>query len=303
MQTPTDHRPAAVPDVHSGTWPADGVAVRPTDRRPADRPVWRVGDIDFSRADRRHRGNTTLFYVLTGASFVESGSDLYTRNLLTYYRGDPSIADWLSHAWEPEELQHGAALRAYVEAVWPEFDWDRAYRGFMAEYSRAASPEAFEATPHLELAARCMIETGTASLYRMLYDYVQEPVLRQVLGHIRDDEINHYKHFLHFFRTGRQRELGGALKVAWAIGRRVRESRRDDAWIAFRHAFEVSHPGRRCQRSDFDQWQAQLQAILRSAFPFRMAAEMLVAPLALSPLARRLARRATEAGLRHLLFA
>jgi hypothetical protein len=34
-----------------------------------------------------------------------------------------------------------------------------------------------------------------------------------------------------------------------------------------------------------------------------MAAEMLVAPLALSPLARRLARRAAEAGLRRLLLA
>jgi hypothetical protein len=303
MQTPTDHGPAADSGVESGAWPASGSVVRPAVRPSRHRPVWRVGDIDFSRADRRHRDDTTLFYVLTGASFVESGSELYTRNLLTYYRDDPPIADWLSNAWEPEELQHGAALRAYVQAVWPEFDWQRAYGGFMAEYSQAASPEAFEATRRLELAARCMIETGTASLYRMLYEYVQEPVLRQVLGHIRDDEVGHYKHFLRFFRASQPRQFGGALRVAWAIGRRVRESRSDDAWIAFRHAFEVRNPGRRCQRSDFDRWQDQLNAIVRRAFPFRMAAEMLVAPLALSPLARRLARRAAEAGLRRLLLA
>ena len=266
---------------------------------PSARPVWRVADIDFARADLRHRDDTTLFYVLTGASFVESGSELYTRNLLTYYRDDAQIAAWLGGVWEPEELQHGAALRAYVEAVWPEFDWQEAYRGFMAEYSQAASPEAFEATPRLELAARCMIETGTTSLYRMLHEYAEEPVLREVLAHIRDDEVNHFKHFLGFFRAQPGRE--GRLKVAWAIGRRVRESRSDDAWIAFRHAFEVRNPGRRCRRDDFDRWQSELRTIMRRTFPFRLAADMLLAPLALPVLFRRLARRVTEAGLRRVL--
>jgi len=281
----------------------------PTDTRAADRtgpgtrPSWRLSDIDLASAGSRHRADTTLFYVLTGASFVESGSELYTRNLLTYYRDDAQIADWLSNEWEHEELQHGAALRAYVATVWPEFDWNKAYQGFLAEYSLLASPDAFEATPQLELAARCMIETGTASLYRMLYDYAQEPVLRQVLGHIREDEVRHYKHFLLFLRQHQAREGRRVLKLAWAIGRRVRESQAGDAWIAFRHAFEVRHPGRRCERSDFDQWQAQVQAIVRRAFPFRMAAEMLVAPLALPVVIQRLARRAAEAGLRRLLFA
>ena len=70
-----------------------------TDSRTAvggDRPRWRLSEIDFPRADFRHRADTTLFYVLTGASFVESGSALYTRNLLTYYRDHGAIADWLT---------------------------------------------------------------------------------------------------------------------------------------------------------------------------------------------------------------
>ncbi len=271
-------------------------------RRPA-RPLWRVSEIDFARADGRHRADTTLFYLLTSASFVESGSDLYTRNLLTYYRDDAPIADWLSNEWEPEELQHGAALRGYVQAVWPEFDWRRAYQGFLAEYSRAASPEAFEATPNLELAARCMIETGTTSLYRMMHEYAQEPVLRQVLANIGNDEVSHYKHFLGFLRAGQAREGRRPLKVAWAIGRRVRESRSDDAWIAFRHAFEVRNPGSACRRSDFEQWQSGVRTIMERTFPFRMAADMLVAPLGLPVLIRRLARRAAEAGLRRVFLA
>jgi hypothetical protein len=137
----------------------------------------------------------------------------------------------------------------------------------------------------------------------MMHEYAQEPVLRQVLAHIRDDEVNHYKHFLHFFRQGQQQQRSGRLKVAWAIGRRVRESRSDDAWIAFRHAFEVQNPGRACLRSDFGQWQSEVQAIIRRMFPLRMAADMLIAPLALPALVRRLARRAAEAGLRRALLA
>jgi hypothetical protein len=299
MPSPTDHRPAA----DRGARPGTHHDIRPAGSRSRGRPVWRVGDIDFTRADARHRSDTTLFYLLTGASFVESGSELYTRNLLTYYRDIPQIADWLTNVWEPEELQHGAALRAYVQAVWPEFDWHKAYQGFIAEYSQAASPEAFEATPHLELAARCMIETGTATLYRTMHDYAQEPVLRRVLASIRDDEVSHFKHFLQFFRAGQAREGNRRMRVAWAIGRRVRETRSDDAWIAFRHAFEVRNPGRRCLQSDFEQWQSELHSIMRGRFPLRMAADMLIAPLALPLLIRRLVRRVAEAGLRRVLFA
>ena len=299
MQSSTNQRPAA----EQGVRRVDPRNASAADRRARGRPVWRVDQIDFTRADSRHRSDTTLFYVLTGASFVESGSELYTRNLLTYYRDIPQISEWLTNVWEPEELQHGAALRAYVQTVWPEFDWHEAYRRFLDEYSQSASPEAFEATPHLELAARCMIETGTATLYRMMHEYAQEPVLREVLAHIRDDEVNHYKHFLQYFRSGQGREGRRRLRVAWAIGRRVRESRTDDAWIAFRHAFEVRNPNRSCRRSDFDQWQSALQVIMRRTFPFRMAADMLIAPLALPALIQRIARRLAGAALRRALLA
>jgi rubrerythrin len=302
MQSPTVLR-AGAGGAGRANRPDSSLADGPRQGRTSSRPVWRVGEIDFARVDKRHRSDTTLFYLLAGASFVECGSELYTRNLLTYYRDDPQIADWLSNVWEQEEMQHGAALRAYVQAVWPEFDWNEAYRRFIEEYSQAASPDAFEATPQLELAARCMIETGTASLYRMLHGYAQEPVLRRVLAHIRDDEVNHYKHFLQYFRAGQRAQGPRRLKVAWAMGRRVRESSSDDAWIAFRHAFEVTNPGRTCRRSDFEHWQTQWQTIMRRTFPFRTAADMLVAPLALPVLLRRLARRAAELALRRVLLA
>ena len=72
----------------------------------------------------------TLFFLLVTSSFVEAASDLYARNLSAYYAADADIADWLKGHWEHEEMQHGRALRAYIRAVWPEFDWERANANF-----------------------------------------------------------------------------------------------------------------------------------------------------------------------------
>ncbi|MGH8715080.1 MAG: hypothetical protein ACREYB_13860, partial [Casimicrobiaceae bacterium] len=48
----------------------------------ADR-AWRLDDIDYAGADRaRATDDETLFQMLTMASFVETGSDLYAHNLV-----------------------------------------------------------------------------------------------------------------------------------------------------------------------------------------------------------------------------
>ena len=56
------------------------------------------------------------------ASLMESATDLYTENLVDYFAGDEEVTLWLEQYWLPEELQHGRALRRYVEAAWPQFD-------------------------------------------------------------------------------------------------------------------------------------------------------------------------------------
>jgi hypothetical protein len=269
------------------------------------RPLpWRLEDIAFDAIDTRVvRDDETLFYLLVSASFIETASDLYTRNLLGYYGGDPDAADWLANHWEHEEVQHGRALRAYVAAVWPAFAWAEAYRRFFAEYSFTATPDAFERSRALELAARCMIETGTATYYRMLHDYAAEPVLRRILDHIRTDEVRHFKHFLGYFRAYEARERNGRLRTLVALARRLHEAKGDDGWIAFRHAFEVRHHGRACTRADYAAWTACINRVALDSFPFMMAAQMLLSPLALRGRVRALLARALEAGLRRFMFA
>ena len=51
---------------------------------------------------------------------------------------DPEVAGWLAQSWEHEEVQHGAALRAYVEHAWPDFDWRSVYDTF-SEYAKTCT--------------------------------------------------------------------------------------------------------------------------------------------------------------------
>ena len=95
---------------------------------------WQIEDIPFDTLDRdKVADNQQLLYMLASASFVEITSDLYTNNLVEFYRGDDQISTWLTQHWESEELRHGAALKRYVQTAWPDFDWDAAYRDFYGE--------------------------------------------------------------------------------------------------------------------------------------------------------------------------
>ncbi|NUU04478.1 ferritin-like domain-containing protein [Herbaspirillum robiniae] len=204
---------------------------------------WAVEDIDFTCIDvERVRKDEDLFYLVACASFIESGSDLYTHNLVEYYRGDAEVEGWLRGQWEREELQHGAALRAYVLHVWPEFDWERAYRGFLDEYSGYCKVELLEPTRAQELAARCVVETGTSAYYRALARATDEPVLKHLAGLIANDEVNHYKHFYKYFRRYRSQENIGRSRVLGTLGRRTLELRNEDADCAIRHVVQVYKP-------------------------------------------------------------
>ncbi|MDR6584107.1 hypothetical protein HBH1_04034 [Herbaspirillum sp. BH-1] len=204
---------------------------------------WTIEDIDLNRIDlARVRHDEDLFYLVACASFVESGSDLYTHNLVEYYKGDAEVESWLREQWEKEELQHGAALRAYVEHVWPEFDWQRAYQSFLDEYSGYCKVELLEPTRAQELAARCVVETGTSTYYRALARATDEPVLKHLAGLIATDEVNHYKHFYQYFRRYRRQENIGRSRVFGTLSRRTLELKNEDADCAIRHVVMVHKP-------------------------------------------------------------
>lgn len=241
---------------------------------------WSLDSIGFDRIDtERIRDNEDLFLLLASSSFVESGSDLYTRNLVEHFDGDAELQDWLAGHWEHEELQHGRALATYVRCVWPEFDWDNGFDAFWTEYGRLCTAAQLESDRGLELAARCVVETGTASLYRALNTLAPEPVLRTLTDRIRKDEVRHYGYFHQHFLRYRQRDGIGRWRVFRAVLRRVLEIRDEDSDIALRHVFATRHPERAGDAAACLQATTQARDLLRRHLPAEMTVKMLLKPL------------------------
>lgn len=264
---------------------------------------WSVEDIPYDALAReRVKDDAQLFYVVTSASFIEITSDLYTRNLIEFYRTDEELTGWLRTGWEPEEVQHGVALRRYVETAWPEFDWEAAYRNFFAEYSQVCSVELLEPTRALEMAARCVVEMGTSTFYRMLAKLSPEPVLRRIAAEIGNDEVRHYKHFYHYFQRYREREQPSRLAVLRTLWHRLDEVDAEDALIAFKHAWRARNPEGVFHRKEYEAFRRAVRGLGKEHYPYAMAMKMLLKPLDLGGTVNRVAVPAMTAATRLLLF-
>ena len=241
---------------------------------------WNLDDLDFNAIDVESvRKRADIFLLTCSASFVESGSRTYTRNLIDHYSGDKTLCTWLADHWEPEELQHGFALRSYVRHVWPDFDWETAYSAFYETYSKLCNMDELEPTKGQELAARCIVEMGTTTFYQTIHTMCDEPVLKDLSWRIRSDEIRHYKYFYHYFLLYSQQENLTRTQVAATLWRRLSELRHSDADIALRFAAKC------CPSNispNFDIVRKELWGRIQANFPSELAVRMALKPLQLS---------------------
>ncbi len=253
------------------------------------RGPWRLADIDYDGIDRACvKDDPTLFEVVTLASFIETGSDLYAHNLVEYFGDDPEVAGWLARSWEHEEVQHGAALRAYAERAWPDFDWKRAFDAFFDEYARTCTVPELEPARALELAARCVVEMGTAMLYSSLNAYAQEPVLKQLAARIYADEVRHYKHFYRYFRRYQSRERHARWRVGRTMAARLFATRNDDGLCAYRNLWIATHPADPASADDaYRAFVNRMGTLAKSYAPRELPVDMLLKPLQLPPAVAR----------------
>ena len=257
---------------------------------PADnvRPAWSLADIPYAAIEKEKIiGNMDWFYLLAGASFVETLSDLYTRNLVEYYQENVSATVWLRQEWEIEEVQHGRALRQYVLTIWPDFDWERAYQGFVDAYVPYCRTALLGPTHALEMASRCVVETGTASFYTMIQAASPEPVLCQLAARIRADEVHHYKYFYRFFLQYQAREKNSRWRIGRELWKRVAEVDQEDSYLALKNAFEVKNPGQQFSLEDFSAFRQRMGSWISRHYPFDMAMKMLLRPIALPPMLQK----------------
>lgn len=279
----------------------------PYSHAPAEPPKppeghWSLDDIDYEAVDtERVRGEPALLYLVAGASFIEIASDLYTRNLIEYFDGDDELQDWLKSRWEREEVQHGHALRRYVRAAWPDFDWDGTFAAFYADYSPLCRTELLGPTRALELAARCVVETGTASYYTVMQRVSPEPVLTDLAGRIRADEVRHYKYFYRYFRRYRERESVSRPRVFRTLASRLREVDDEDAYVALKHVVTAAQDAEHFGRRDYRDTRRLIMNLARPHYPYRMAAKMILKPLGLNRHVQRAAVPLLSAGARYLL--
>jgi hypothetical protein len=263
---------------------------------------WSLDDIPLHRVDAtRVRSNEELFLLLAGASFVETASDLYTRNLVEQFRGDAEVSSWLTGQWEPQELQHGRALRAYVNRAWPEFDWQQEFGAFLAEHSQRNTPDELETSPGLEMAARCVVEMGTSTYYAAIRSISDEPVLRRLVRAIQRDEVNHYKHFYRYFHRYNVSERNSRAMVLGALARRLRVILRSDVERGSWYPYRALHPHATRDGSEFRRAVARTTTLVRRHYPASMAVKMLLKPLALPPTLNRLSHGTVRLAQRLIL--
>jgi hypothetical protein len=257
--------------------------------RSSARRHWSLEDIPWHaiQHDAVAR-NKAFFYLVASASLMESATDLYTENLIDFFVDDDEVTSWLEHYWLPEELQHGRALRRYVEIAWPEFDWGPAFRRFVEEF-RPFCDVALEAARSLEMASRCVVEMGTASYYTTLSRGSPEPVLSVLTRRIVEDEVRHYKHFYRFFRKYRGMESPSRAAVVPALWRRLRMSGGDDSFIVLKHVYTARHPGDSFDLGVYRNLRRECGDLVRDHFPHEMSVRMLLKPLGLGPRTQRAA--------------
>ena len=242
-------------------------------------------DIDYDSINKEKvKENHFLFYLLTIASFIEITSETYADNLSEYYEDNQEALNWLNETWKAEEVQHGKALRAYVQHVWGDFPWQKAYDRFLQLYLPLCNTDSFQSTRGLEMVARMIVETGTSTMYRAFEAYAKsfdEPVLANLTYNIYRDEVNHYSYFDKYFKYYNESESLGRKEILGVIVQRLKDASSEDIEMGFQSIYETEHNGF-YSHAAYDGFKKELNILAKEHYPYNMAIKMSMSPLGLN---------------------
>ncbi len=246
---------------------------------------WHYEDIDYASINiEAIRDIDFLFYLIASASFIEITSDVYEKNLATFYAGDNDVVSWLENVWEPEELQHGKALRKFVQTVWPEFDWQKAYDRFKELYLPHCTLDEFQPSRAREMLARMVVETGTSTFYKAIENYSKDldtPILAQIAHNISKDEVYHYDNFEEAFKKYNETEKLSRSDIIKTIYDRLKMVDAEDGRLAYQAIYET-RTGKEFRDELYEEHKAKVRKFAKKYYPYKMAIKMLLRPLQLN---------------------
>lgn len=179
------------------------------------------------------RFNGLTFHSIATASFLETAVPLHVNRLAQVFAAHPDVGPWLEQVWWPQRAEIGRQLREYVEATWPEFDWNAAYHEFYQAYRPQSGLEGRQAGVALEALGLCATAAQAAVFYRALANCADEPALRALARQAAIDYAAYFNYFREVFERCRQCERVG-LAATWSVISAVCRSARDvDVGVAF----------------------------------------------------------------------
>jgi hypothetical protein len=198
------------------------------------RAGWTLDDIAWSSFDPS-RVDPVMLRAVKAASLVEFNAPAYVKYLTSVYRAAATKVVRDIERWGGEETQHGLALGRWAELADQQFNFKAAFARFQTLYRAPhfdGADQSVRGSRRGEMIARCVVESGTSSLYSAIRDATDEPVLKEIASRIAGDEFRHYRLFYDIYRNDSEPDLPRWKKFFIAVSR-VNESGDDELSCAY----------------------------------------------------------------------
>lgn len=243
---------------------------------------WTLDDVPWGRFDAA-KVETDILQVVKAACLVERNAADYVSYLYNVFDGDERLRADIDR-WGDEEVQHGDALGRWAELADPGFDYRRSFQMFRDGYSIPIDVDAsVRGSRAGELVARCVVESGTSSLYSALRDATSEPVLKVICHKIAGDEFRHYKLFYDNMQRYQKQDQLSRMRRLMVVIRRNSEVEDDELAYAYHCANTPEQPYDR--RRSAKAYAARAIACYRQDH-IRRAVGMMLKPAGLKPNSR-----------------
>ena len=179
-----------------------------------------------TRARALVRFNGLAFHSLAAASFLETAVPEHVNRCTQVFGAHPDVGLWLEQVWWPQRAELGRQLREYVEATWPEFDWNAAYHEYHESHRPRSGLESAHSGLALEALGLCVTAAQAALFYRTLANSADEPALRALARKAACDHAGFFDYFRALFERCQQFERIG-FTATWRTVIAISRSARD----------------------------------------------------------------------------